>query len=82
MVDSFVVVTLVAFAVSVFVTIVSGLSRLMTRRYEAMRYREFVGFNPPAVLMTLYGRAWPYACKAAIISGSALVMALLVAVVA
>jgi hypothetical protein len=78
MVEFFVAASLIALAASAFVALVSGLSRVMTRRYEASSYREVVGFNPPAALMTLYGRAWPYACRAMIVSGAAAVLALLI----
>ncbi len=76
MVELLVFASLGALAVSIFVALVSGVSQLMTRRHDGSRYRDIVGFNPPAALMTLYGRAWRYACLAVALTSAATVVSL------
>ena len=74
-IESFVVGSLMAFGASVVVALFCGWSRLSTKKYKNMRYPEiFRRLSPQAASMTLYGQAWPYAWKAVVISGFAVLV--------
>ena len=78
----FVVVgSLMLFGASVFIAIVTRGSLALTRRYSTMKLREVMVQHPPKLTLTAYGRAWPYARKAVVITGLAACVALLAAAV-
>lgn len=53
----------------------------MTKRYRDQPWTETASFNPQAGMMVLFGRVWPYARKAAAVSGSAALVVWLVSAV-
>jgi len=69
------------FGISLVVATIARLSLAATKRYSSMKLRDVMVEHPSKYTYTAYGRLWPYARGAVVITGLAACGALLVAAV-